>query len=370
MLQQKTKRQSWVDFARGVAIILVLYRHVFEGIKNSGISVDNYMFLEHFNIMFFSFRMPLFFIVSGIFLSASFAKRGLGKYVEVKARTILYPYFLWGALQITLQIIFSKYVNSDRGAYDYLYLIYSPREIEQFWYLYALFNVSVLYVILKYVVKLNVWQQVALGITMFYLSSVFHRESVNLGFLLDIFSNYIFIIVGDLIQKFMRDPKNIKLFESWKVSYTLLIPFLASQLYFLLTNMHHAEVTQYRYVEYYQPFIFFFIAVTGCAFIISICFLLQRNNKPAWLRVLGKHSLYIYVAHVIAFASVRAFIINVLHITNVPVLMITGILSGLLIPVILYRLSKRLNMEWIFSLEEKMHVEKPKLAVRNAGVIN
>lgn len=73
----KPVRETWIDYARGIAIILVLYRHVFEGIKNAGIAVERYLFIEHFNIMFFSFRMPLFFIVSGIFVKSSLKKEGL-----------------------------------------------------------------------------------------------------------------------------------------------------------------------------------------------------------------------------------------------------------------------------------------------------
>lgn len=371
MAQSITKRQTWVDYARGLAIILVVYRHVFEGIKNTGIPVDRYMFLEYFNIIFFSFRMPLFFIVSGIFLAASFAKRGLARYIDVKARTILFPYFLWGALQITLQIIFSNYANSDRTFYDYLYLLYQPKAIEQFWYLYALFNVSVLYVIVKYVFKFRMWHQLLLGVGMFYLASFVYRNNINIGFVSDILNYYIFIVIGDLIHKAMREPENIVRFQSPRITMYLLVPFLASQLYFLMANLQHPEVLKYRFVEHYQPALFLLIALTGCAFIISICFLLQRADKPRWLRTTGTHSLHIYVAHVIAFASVRAFLINVLHITNVPFLLLSGIISGLFIPILLYNLAVRVNMEWIFALKERPAEIKSKseLTVSNAAVI-
>src|ERR1700730_9130577 len=101
MLMMKPGRLTWIDYAKGIAIILVLYRHVFEGIKASGIAIEKYISLEHANIMFFSFRMPLFFIVSGIFVASSLHKRGLKDFIATKMKTILYPYFLWGALQIT-----------------------------------------------------------------------------------------------------------------------------------------------------------------------------------------------------------------------------------------------------------------------------
>lgn len=353
MTPRKAKRQSWVDFARGVAIILVVYRHAFIGIKNTGIPTDDYLFLEYFNIIFFSFRMPLFFIVSGIFLSASLKKRGFARYVDVKARTILYPYFLWGILQITLQIIFYKYANSTRSIQDYLYLFYQPRKIEQFWYLLALFNVSVLYVILKYILKLRISWLILIGVFMYYLSAYCHQNSIEIGFLFDVCSFFIYIIMGDLLHNIMTDEKNIRMFQSWFVVPVLLVPFLVAQIYFLNQNLANSNISGYRYVEYYQPTVFFIIAIIGCAFVVGICFLLQRLKGPKWLRVLGKHSLYIYVAHVICFATARAILINFFHITNVPFLLFIGIVSGLSIPVILYRFSVRLNLDWIFALRER-----------------
>lgn len=370
-MQKKSTRKSWVDFARGVAIILVAYRHVFEGIKSSGIPVDRYMYFEHFNIMFFSFRMPLFFIVSGIFLSASFAKRGLRKYVSNKAKVILYPYFVWGIIQITLQIIFSKYVNGQREPFDYLYLLYQPNEIEQFWYLYALFNVSVLYVFLKYILKVPTWLQFIIAIAMFYAAAVIHRNDINLGPLPDIFHNYVFILIGDVLHKWISDEKHTRWLNTWKTFGLLAIPFIISQGYFLYKNLQFAGM-KYRYVEYYQPFLFFVIAIVGCTFVISGCFLMQRYDKPAWLKVIGRYSLYIYVSHVIVFAALRAFLTKVLHIENVPFLLVSGIIAGLLVPVILFRLCQRWNMEWLFTLDKSStpQYQKKKRVVSNGGLLN
>ena len=62
-------RYPWVDYLRGIAIMLVVYRHVLIGIQRSNLSVPQV--LEDANMLFFSFRMPLFFILSGIFISGS-----------------------------------------------------------------------------------------------------------------------------------------------------------------------------------------------------------------------------------------------------------------------------------------------------------
>ncbi len=71
-----------------------------------------------------------------------------------------------------------------------------------------------------------------------------------------------------------------------------------------------------------------------------------------WLDVLGRHSLYIYVAHVIFLAATRIFMVRVLNITNVPVLLIFGIAGGLLLPVVLYKIAIKLKMPWLFTLEK------------------
>lgn len=348
---QVAKRQTWIDYARGIAIILVLYRHVFEGLKSAGLAVQEYITLEHANILFFSFRMPLFFIVSGIFVESSLIKRGLKRFVGTKVQSILYPYFLWGALQITLQLVLSAYVNADRTPADYLYLLYQPREVEQFWYLYALFNVSVLYAFLK-TVGLNFWQNFGLGLGLFYASALVGQSQINIGFLADIMHYFVFYAIGDGIGRFIRNSDNLKMLSSRKLWLCLLLPFIVTQGYFLWANLQNHS-RYYDFVEYHQPFSFLIIALTGCAFVMSCAFLLQRFNTMKWLHQLGQYSLYIYVAHVMVLAATRIVMVKLLNITHIPTLLITGIVLGLLLPVCLYKISVRYNFTWLFTLEKK-----------------
>ena len=344
----KVTRQTWVDYAKGIAIILVLYRHVFEGIKNSGISIVDYISIEHINVLLFSFRMPLFFIVSGIFIGGSLQKRGFGGLVLNKSKTILYPYFLWGFLQISLQIFFSRYVNSSRTAADYLYLLYEPRQIEQFWYLYALFNVTVGYSFAKAILKLNAIQNIGIGLAMFYLSAIASQKAISLGFVGDFIHYYLFYAIGDAISRLVRDKNNFKYFESNKILLVLLVPFIISQGYFLYANLQAGD---YFFLENYRPIVFILIALTGCVFILCLSFCLQKWDRFKWLQVLGKHSLYIYVSHVMVLAAVRIAMTKLFKIYNVPALLITGIVFGLVLPVLIYKLAIKLKMPWLYSLE-------------------
>jgi fucose 4-O-acetylase-like acetyltransferase len=145
--------------------------------------------------------------------------------------------------------------------------------------------------------------------------------------------------------------ENARFFESGKTVLVILIPFLVAQAYFLWANLSH-ETGKYMFVEYFQPFIFLLIAGIGCAFIICFTFYLQKKNVSSWLTYLGRHSLYIYVAHVMAFAAVRIILNQFFGIENVVAILISGIFAALIIPLLLYNFAVRNNIRWIFTLEK------------------
>ena len=102
---QKSRLQ-WIDYLRGIAIILIVYRHVLVGIQRGNIEMPE--ILVSANMVFYSFRMPLFFILSGIFISRSLAKKSLNQIIGIKFENLFYPYLIWCFIQISLQIFFGK----------------------------------------------------------------------------------------------------------------------------------------------------------------------------------------------------------------------------------------------------------------------
>lgn len=344
-------RYGWIDIARGIAILLVVYRHAFEGIKRANLDINRYLYLEYANIMFFSFRMPLFFIVSGIFFEKSYRKRGFEVFLKTKMNTILYPYFLWGALQISVQLAFSGLVNADRKWTDFIFLLYQPREVEQFWYLYALFNVSIFYSLLK---RLNC-NKITIGllsVCLYFLSSSFTRNNIDIGFITDIFHYCIFFFIGDLFSsQFSKDK--ISSWLSWKLVFLLVLPFFGSQIYFLMANLEYSSI-KYSFVETYSPVSFLIIALIGCLFTICISFILEKSVYFNWLMIIGHHSLYIYVSHVFATAATRIILINYFEIKEVPILLASSFCAGIIFPILLFKIVRKLNLYWVFTLDKKM----------------
>ncbi|TDX01900.1 acyltransferase family protein [Dinghuibacter silviterrae] len=315
-------RLHWVDYLKGIAIILVVYRHILIGMtRSNAFTIPRYLY--NANEIFFSFRMPLFFILSGIFLGGSLAKRTPGQLLLQKFENLFYPYLVWATIQITLQILMGHFhlINADRTWRDYLYIFYQPESLDQFWYLPALFNTTMIYLFTKAKLKLPGWSQLLLGLGLYWV--YYYTPGIDrYSMLSDWLRFYIFFALGDVLAKEFFKPSFQKVLSSpWSLLAVTPV-FVLSQVYYL---SHHVS-----------PPLFLGIALTGCVTMTILAFLLQRYNVANWLRIFGYHSLYIYVIHVMVAAVVRNITLHVFHIHQVHVVLLTGIFFGITIPVFFY----------------------------------
>jgi fucose 4-O-acetylase-like acetyltransferase len=331
-------RLAWVDYLRGIAILLVVYRHVLLGLQRADLSIPES--LVNANMIFYSFRMPLFFILSGIFISGSIAKRPLKKLIYIKFENLLYPYLIWAFIQLTFQILLSRYANTERTLRDYTFILYQPRLLDQFWYLPALFNATIAYLLIKTKLHAPNWLQFILGLTFYLLSPHIHQFSM----LSDWMKFYIFFALGDIMSVQFFKPRSQSFLRSpWTL--LLITPvFVLTQIYYLhLPRDPYGEVPQ-------VPFLL--IALIGCLSMFVLSFRLQSLNILRFLRVLGFHSLYIYVMHVMVAAFVRVLLTKYLGLHNPEILLLCGIVVSVTLPIIFYNTLIKDNILWfLFSLQ-------------------
>lgn len=346
------KRYGWIDYDRGISIILVTYRHCYESIEKAGLNLHDYPIFEYINVFFFGFRMPLFFIASGIFVSGSLRKRGLGTYSKNRVQTILYPLLVWGFIQISLQILFSDYTNSEVGPMYYWYLLSDPRVTGQFWYLNALFCVGILYASFKQFLKFKIPHQLILGAGLYFFAYFLRENGQNWGFAMDVFKYYLFFAIGDLISSHMLTDKTAKVFTSWKLILPLFVAFMTIQYFFTKINMSPEANDNNYYVENHMPFFFLLVALVGCAMSIAASFSLKKYSALPFLRVIGYNSVHIYCMQIIAMSVTRLVLTKVVGLTYIPALVILVLMGGLIIPMITYNICLRLNMWWLFTLKK------------------
>jgi uncharacterized membrane protein YcfT len=349
------KRQSWIDYDRGISIILVTYRHAYEMLLNAGLSFSKFPTIGYVNVFLFGFRMPLFFITSGIFLSSSLEKKGLKAYNYSRFQNILYPMFIWGVLQISLQVAFSGYTNFSHQSLDYFWLIVDPRRTGQFWYLHTLFFVGMLYAFLKIKLSFTSIMQLPVGILMYITVAVIRQKGIYLGFAMDILQYYVFFALGDLISNTIRKKENNRYFESIVLLFILLPVFCLVQYNFAAINIQQGSN---YYVEHKMPLFFVVIALVGCALSINISFLLGKYNLLGYLRIIGYHSIHIYCMQIILMAATRTLLLSAFDNTPAPLVLIIIIVAGLMLPILAYNMLMKLNCWWLFSPKKTTESKK------------
>jgi fucose 4-O-acetylase-like acetyltransferase len=355
------KRWLWVDYDKGISIMLVGYGHTLATLQGHGLDLSSYPFFTYIGTFLYGFRMPLFFIVSGLLVGRSLNKKGLGNYIADRSNNILYPLLMWGFIEITFQIIAVRFghlkVDERIGPAKYLKLITDPRDTGHFWYLNALFCIGVIYATLKSVFKLKPFLQIILGLILFSISAYIHIHDISAGFLTDVFAYYIFFALGDLISKEMLDERNIQRFSSWKIFLPLLVLFLIIQYFFTEINLRPSADGN-NFVERKMPFFFLIEALVGCATSFSFSFLLQKYKLFTWIRLVGYHSLFIYCMQMIVVNFTRIFLQSILHIEYSPALIILVWSAGVVLPIFFYNFCLKHNLWWLYTFRKpKREVE-------------
>jgi fucose 4-O-acetylase-like acetyltransferase len=147
MLKANTRgaghRLDWIDAARGIGIILVVYAHAIRGVMGSGMYRSASLGVQ--DALIYAFHMPLFFFVSGLFAGRRPGDTA-SAFLKSRLLTIAWPYLLWSVVQGLVNILVAttagSAVNRTTQWDQLLSILWQP--IGQFWFLYALFICQIL----------------------------------------------------------------------------------------------------------------------------------------------------------------------------------------------------------------------------------
>jgi fucose 4-O-acetylase-like acetyltransferase len=344
----KEKRWAWIDTDKGISIILVGFGHCLFVMQNHGLALNSYPLINYINVFLYGFRMPLFFIISGIFISGGLQRKGLNGYVTYRTDTVLYPLLVWGFIEVSFQLLAGRFTGNTVSRMNYVNLLIDARKTGHFWYLNSLFFIGVIYAFFKAYLKFKPWHQLLLGGLLYAISSYIHINDLNAGSLTDICEFYLFFAIGDFLSNLVLNERNFNRFASFKIFVPLLVVFFILQHRFAEYNMH-GGAEGINYVEHKMPVFFLIEVLVGCTISMNFSFLLQKYNALRFLRVIGFHSLYIYCMQIIVMTVARLVMVNLFKITYVPVLIACIWSAGVFIPIIVYNFCMEHSMWWLFT---------------------
>jgi fucose 4-O-acetylase-like acetyltransferase len=322
-------RVIWVDTAKGFGIILVVYEHVIRGLASSDLMTwtATTRFIDSW---IYTFHMPLFFFLSGLFLVRSVQRRW-GTFALGKLRTIAYPYFAWSVITVILKAALGGIPNLPSDLSDLLLILYRP--VAQYWFLYVLFILSLA---ISALLKLGVrpWAVLVLAILVYpgvlpisYWWGVVSSEVREFA---------IYVTLGVVIG-WDRDLRAISCTPIGWLAAVVVTGLMVSSL------GGFVELQEWRALE---PS----LAVSGTVTIVALSVLADKAKLDAAIRFLGRYSLEIYVVHSIASAAARIALQKVAHVSAAAPHILLGTLAGLYMPIVLVLIFHRIGFRFGFTL--------------------
>jgi fucose 4-O-acetylase-like acetyltransferase len=139
-----TRRDQAIAVAEGLGIVLVVAGHVTRGLVASGIASPDGSFLN-FDTAVYSFHMPLFMLLSGLFIAGSVLSRGAKVFTINRVLDLLYVYVLWSLFQGAIVVSVNRWTNRRVTVRDVL-TPWIPQAL--FWFLPCLALMTVVVVVL------------------------------------------------------------------------------------------------------------------------------------------------------------------------------------------------------------------------------
>ena len=271
-------RLQWVDVARGIGIILVVYGHALRAQVTSGQFDPRWNAVAQDTVIY-AFHMHLFFFLAGLFVAGS-VEKGVKPFLTEKAATIAYPYILWSSVSIMLGAAASGATNYAVNTGQILSIWYTP--VYQFWFLYVLFICNIAALLIRASRKAAV---------LLVLASCAGLGTVLPG-MISVSTIYFPFFFGGLLLR----PKLVESTVSQSAavaavgigSVGLFIVFWQSNLIAVVMPDQLTSLLR---------------GALGVAAVIGAAVLLQ--GRAAWLALLGTASMAIYVLHTIFSAGLR-----------------------------------------------------------------
>jgi fucose 4-O-acetylase-like acetyltransferase len=312
----RPERLNWVDTARGIGIILVVYGHALRGHVTAG-AFDPAWHADMQDAVIYSFHMPLFFFLAGLFVRRSLSK-GAGIFLREKAVTLVYPYFLWSVVSVALAMLAAGAVNSPKNADAMLTLWQTP--VFQYWFLYAL-------ALCQLVALLSRADWRITGVLCGVSAAGF--ATGGFGMLTIAISFYVYFGAGMLFAPYLPALQ--------QRSGAVCVAAVFSMIAFVLTYLDAAMWPDRMLVVAR--------ALLGIIATVSISMLCAPWSR--WLALLGTASMAIFVLHTIFSAGLRISLHAVGYSNNL-VAMVLGTLIGIAGPLAVWAVARRYGLlQWL-----------------------
>jgi uncharacterized membrane protein YcfT len=279
-----SSRLAWVDYAKGICIILVILMHANGGVEKL---TGHATFIDSFIQWAKPFRMPDFFLISGLFL-ANRINQSWPKFLDAKVLHFGYFYILWAIIQHGVKDL-TLGEAPDAGLSHYLTFLAQPTPTLWFIYLLAIF-----FVVAKITMPLP-------KLLVFVAAAVLEALPVDTGsIIIDEFcGRFVFFYAGYWIAPLV---------------FAFASRIGTSRAGFVLASLTAWAVGNAVMVESgfaKLPGFSLALGLAGTGALIAVSVLSARSGRLGALRYCGEHSIVIYLAFTLFMGPARLALFTV-----------------------------------------------------------
>ncbi len=355
-------RVAWVDIAKGICIIMVVMVHATLGVE---LAVGEKGWMHYAVAWARPFRMPDFFLISGLFLGLVIDRPWL-RYLDRKVVHFAYFYVLW----LTIQFAFKApgmAMEEGAAAAVWNYLLAFVQPFGTLWFVYLL---PIFFVFTRLVKNVPVWIVLAWAALLEILpvatgSVVFDEFCARFVYF---YAGYALAAnVFRIADWFRANPgRTLALLALWAPvnAWLVFTPASAALAPYLQPDLGNTGA-QGGLAE--LPFLSLLLGSAGLLAVVAVSTLLSGRRWTEWLRWLGEHSIVVYLAFFLPMAVTRVVLIRTGIIPDVGTMSVLVMIVAVAGPAVLYGLVQWTGWgKFLFERPDWAHIDTP-ARVRSAA---
>jgi uncharacterized membrane protein YcfT len=340
--QSAPVRVDWVDYAKGICIVMVVMMHSVLGVEQAA-GQTGFM---HYLVAFAKpFRIPDFFLISGLFLPVVI-DRDWRSYFDRKVLHFAYFYLLW----VTIQFGFKAPGYAEEMGWTQAGLLYLESFIEPFGTLWFIYLLPVFFVVTKATRRmppLAIWGVAAL-LEMAHVATGWTAIDEFCARFVYFYSGYLFANYVFALSDRARSHPVLALagLALWASANGSLVASGSSD----------------------WPLISLVLGLAGAGAIIVVGTLLARMNWLNFLRYCGQHSIVIYLAFFLPMAVTRTLLLRADWIHDIGTMSVIVTIAGVVGALALWRAALALHANFLFERPALFWIapKKPSLTLQPA----
>jgi uncharacterized membrane protein YcfT len=329
-------RVDWVDYAKGICIVMVVMMHSVLGVE---LAAGETGFMHVLVAFAKPFRMPDFFLISGLFLPLVI-DRDWRTYLDRKVVHFAYFYVVW----VTIQFGFKAPAFAADTSWRHVGLLYLESLIEPFGTLWFIYLLPIFFVVTKLTRRIPpaaIWIAAAL----------LEQSHVATGWTaIDEFcARFVYFYSGYLFADYVFALSiRAKMYPAWALA-GLAVWAGANE------SLVAAGISEW-------PLISLVLGISGACAIITIGTLLARAHWLNVLRFCGEHSIVIYLAFFLPMATTRTLLLRSGIIPDIGAMSLIVTITGVIGALLIWQAALRLRANFLFERPDAFWIAPKKTA--------